>query len=267
MEQALATVCEPRSRATESESKAALIREWIVKFALNAGQPLDAEAQAIYEALWIEGFADLPVRVLEAAFRKTLRACKFWPLKIADIREHVSHAEENAGNAAAEKAWQTVLDLRRLYWNPDMPGGFVRGMPRLDERTQQAVRAAGVFRDHDSVEALHVLAKKRFVESFIAWGELEKDEFLLPEGEVKNLLADVAQAKALPAPETYETMRARGLAYAQRLKASPAEAPDFKSAPREVRSRTFPVSTRSLEEQKRILREKGFLPQPQPAEV
>jgi hypothetical protein len=39
------------------------------------------------------------------------------------------------------------------------------------------------------VDALHTWAKKRFVESFIAFGEREHDQFLLPSGELKELLA------------------------------------------------------------------------------
>lgn len=215
------------------------------------------------ETLWLEGFDDLPYDVLEAAFKKALKVCKFWPVKVADIREHVERTKKTASGEAAERAWQYVLDLRRRFWNPDMPGGFSRGMPKLSDRIAQAARAAGVFRDFDSVEGLHVWAKKRFVESYLAWGELEQDRFLLPDGELKNLLAGVAQTRALPGSgETYQEMRDRGLRYAQDLKTSPAEDPNIKRAIRAVAGELVPRPPgRSIEEQKRILREKGFLPE------
>ncbi len=133
--------------------------------------------------------------MLRAAFQKTLRECAYWPVKVADIRKHVTHAVSNATDEAAEIAWQHVLECRRVYWSPDMPGGFSRGMP------------------------LHTWAKKRFVESFIAFGELERDGFLLPDGEIKNLLAEFSETKALPAPQVcFEDLHKRGLQYAEECK-------------------------------------------------
>jgi hypothetical protein len=230
--QALVKTCEPHSKRSESQSKSGLIRESIAKLALNAGQALDTTALAVYQTLWEEGFEDLPYGVLEAAFRKTLRECKFWPVKIADIREHVDRTKETAVTAAADLEWQRVLDLRRMYWSPDMPGGFSRGMPKLAERVDRAVRASGVFKLQDcEPEALHVWAKKRFIESYLAWAELEQEQFiesylawaeleqeqfLLPDGELKDLLAGVAETKALPESVSFTNLHARGLAYEQR---------------------------------------------------
>src|ERR1700720_1970887 len=142
--QALATTCAPRSQRTEKLSKSRLIREWILKLALNAGQALDADAIGIYTALWSEGFDDLPYPVLETAFRKTLRESKYWPLKVCDIRGHVEHASETATREVAEIAWQRVLDLRRVVWNPDIPTSLERALTGLSERVRQAARAAGV---------------------------------------------------------------------------------------------------------------------------
>jgi len=139
-------------------------------------------------------------------------------VKVADIRKHVASAETNAANLAVEECWERVLELRRVYWNPDMPGGFSRGMPRLSPRVAQAARAAGVWRDFPTTEALHVWAKKRFVESFIAWGETQQDKMLLPDGEIKNLLAEYAETKALPAPEVcFEDLHKHGLKYAEQI--------------------------------------------------
>jgi hypothetical protein len=218
----LTTISSKRSQPSERRDKSDLIRLWIGKLSVNAGQALTPTALGVFEAIWQDDFADLDYTVLEAAFRKTLRECKFWPVKVADIREHIEHAEETATNEAAEEAWARVLEIRRVHWNPDIPGPFDRAVAELSERVRQAARAAGVWRDFTSAEfekgALHTWAKKRFVESFTAYGELERDEFLLPDGEIKDLLAGVAQTKMLPAPSLdWSECRARGEVYRSQL--------------------------------------------------
>ena len=156
--------------------------------------------------------------ILEKLFGRALRTCKFFP-KITEIMEPLASAEKKASPAAAEEAWQRVLDIRRVLWNPDIPGAFSRVFSGLSERVQQAARAAGVFRDFESVEALHTWAKKRFVESFIAFGVREQDAFLLPAGEIKNLLCGVAERKALAAPEIdFQALHERGLQYAAQVR-------------------------------------------------
>jgi hypothetical protein len=200
--QALATICEPRSKPSDSHSRSLLIRKWVTAFALNAGACLEPDSLAAFESLWTEGFSDLPDRAFEAACRKALRECAFWPVKVADIRKHIAHAEKNAADSLAEEAWETVLDIRRSYWSPDAPGGFWSGAPVMSDRMSTASRAAGVFREHESVESLKVWAKKRFVESFLAYEEMERDKFLLPggeDGELRKLLALVSHQRSFPA--------------------------------------------------------------------
>lgn len=205
-----------------------LIEEWLPKLAINAGVALDANTQAVFLAIWLEGLADLSPAVLLAAFRKTLMECAYWPVKVADIRRHVSHAESNATGEAAQKAWQRVLEIRRVHWNPDIPGPFDRALAALPERIRQAARASGVFRDVESADDLHVWAKKRFLESFIAYGELEQEQFLLPDGEIKTLLAEFAESKALPVPtRDFHELQTRGLEYSAKLKqGTPALSPE-----------------------------------------
>jgi hypothetical protein len=179
-----------------------LISEWVAKLAVNAGVELNAKTQGIFASIWRDGLGDLPLDVLLAAFQKTLRECAYWPVKVADIRKHVSKAKEIATANTAERAWQRVLEIRRLDWSPDIPGPFHRALAGLSERVRHAARAAGVFREFTESEfengALHTWAKKRFIESFHAWGELEQSKFLLPEGETKKLLIEFAETKALP---------------------------------------------------------------------
>jgi len=171
----------------------------------------------VFLTLWTEGFADLSDAVLEAAFRKTLKTARFWPVKVADVLEHVSRAETNATDEAAEKEWSRVLDIRRRLWNPDIPGPFDRAVAALPESTRRAARASGVFRDHETVEALHVWAKKKFVESFTRFFEAGEEKNLLPDGELKNLLADVSTTKALP-PAPVADLHARGVEYGEKLR-------------------------------------------------
>jgi len=179
-----------------------LISEWVAKLAINAGAALDAKTQGIFAAIWRDGLGDLPLDVLEAAFQKTLKECTYWPVKVADIRRHISKAKEIATANTAERAWQRVLEIRRLDWSPDIPGPFQRALAQLSERVRQAARDAGVFREFTESEfengALHTWAKKRFIESFHAWGELEQSKLLLPEGETKKLLIEFAETQALP---------------------------------------------------------------------
>jgi hypothetical protein len=61
-------------------------------------------------------------------------------------------------------------------------------------------------------------ARKRFIEAYVRYSELRKDGHLLPEGEVRNLLANAAQ-KLLPPSASYEDGRARGLAHIEEQKA------------------------------------------------
>jgi hypothetical protein len=68
--------------------------------------------------------------ILERLFRRALKTCKFFP-KVSEILEPLATAEENAAPQAAEEAWEIVLDVRRRYWNPDIPGPFNRAVARL----------------------------------------------------------------------------------------------------------------------------------------
>jgi len=179
-----------------------IISEWVAKLAVNSGVELNAKTQSIFASIWRDGLRDLPLEVLESAFQKTLKECAYWPVKVADIRRHVCKAKEVATADAAERAWQRVLEIRRLDWSPDIPGPFHRALAGMSERVRQAARAAGVFREFTKPEfengALHTWAKKKFIESFHRWEELEQSKFLLPEGETKKLLTGFAETKALP---------------------------------------------------------------------
>jgi hypothetical protein len=189
-----------------------LIREWLFRFGVEHKEDVAPKLP-----LWLEAFGGMNALILEQLFSRALRTRKFFP-KISEILEPLASAEANAVPEAAEEAWACVLEIRRVHWNPDIPGPFHRALAILSDRVRQAARAAGVFRDFESLEALHTWAKKRFVESFIAYGQREQDEFLLRDGEIKNLLSGVAQTKMLPATsQDWSECRARGEAYRAQL--------------------------------------------------
>jgi hypothetical protein len=161
-------------------------------FALNAGQPLDTDALSVYVTLWTEGFADLSDAVLEATFRKTLAMCKFWPVKVADVREHVEQAE----GSRAEDEWQNVLEYVRRHVYADLG---VRG-PKLPADVAHAAAAAGglYFLESCPVEELQ-WAKKRFVEDLARQRKAGGIAACLPPSPLGKLLEATAVRLTLPA--------------------------------------------------------------------
>ena len=96
------------------------------------------------------------------------------------------------------------------------------------------MRAAGVCVDYEDSDQLHVWCKKRFIEYFLAWTEMEKDgKFLLPQGELRDALAAISEIKSLPPAEpSFDELHRRGLAYSDWLK---------ESEPRQPRKPAFTV--------------------------
>jgi hypothetical protein len=226
MESKLAVISQ--SKTQEPSASDALVRERLFRFGVNFEKDV-----APVLPLWLEAFGGMKPETLEPLFRKALNACKFFP-KIADILEHVEHAKENASEEEAAQKWTWVLEYIRLHWNPDIPP---RNAPRISERTGRAIRAAGGFAyiadcDLESKQ----WARKRFIESYVRYGELQQEQYLLPDGELRNLLADVAQTKALPSSATtFEELHQRGLAYAKQIGApKPRIVPNAKPEPSRV---------------------------------
>ena len=247
---ALSTISKPQVSSSD------IARQYLVKFA----EICQREFTPALTEIWSEQLRDVAPELLQAACNRLMKTWTsgFLPTPGA-VRAQIDVATRNATTEAAERAWQIVLDLRRLHWNPDLPRELSQRLALLPEQIQQAARAASIFRDFESGKDLHVWAKQRFIESFNSWAELEQDQFLLPGGELKGLLAGVAATKSLPASgETWEEMRERGLAYATQVKSSPSVPGSRQADPPRLRSCGKP--TRSIEEQKRILRERGWLP-------
>lgn len=189
----LVTHSQPQTYGQPAIPSSDVIRQFLVKAEEVYGKQITAPLVSI----WIEALEPYPVETLAPLFRRVFATCKFFPMP-AEVLEPLQAVKEAALPEEASAAWQKVLDIRRTEYNPDLPQYLARALAKLPERVHRAARAAGVFREHETVEALHVWAKKTFLESYARWDELEESQFLLPDGDLKNMLAEVAKAKALP---------------------------------------------------------------------
>ena len=152
--------------------------------------------------LWTESFADLDDAPLTAAFQKTMLT---WGSEfgkagklptVGDIRGHLDATAKKELASRADLQWQKLLDyIRRYYW---VDGPWQHKAPKLPEKVRVACNAAGGFaRLNECSRDDLVWAKKSFVESYIAWEEMNKDQWLLPEGALRNLLLEASREKAL----------------------------------------------------------------------
>lgn len=139
--------------------------------------------------LWLEQLGGIEPATLLRLFERAMRTCKFFP-KIAEILEPLKKTEEGCAPLEAQRKWERVLAYA-VRLSPDFPD---RNPPRISNRTMTAIRAAGgldYLRDCEQ-ESLQ-WARKRFIETYTAWNALERNQFLLPDGELKNLIAGAAQ--------------------------------------------------------------------------
>jgi hypothetical protein len=201
-------------------SSSEIARQALVKFATI----YDREITSALAEIWDEQLRDIPADLLQRACDRVAKTWTsgFMPTP-ANIRAAIDHTRENAELVAADLKWQQVLEYCRVYLCPDMPGGVTRGAPHILPRTMAGIRAAGglVYIADCSLESL-AWARKRFIEAYAMWDEIEHDKQLLLEGELKNLLCNAAQSKALlpPAPRpSFEELHARGFKYSEEVAA------------------------------------------------
>jgi hypothetical protein len=198
---ALSTTSERRDSRTTGE----IVPKRMVRLAeLIRKDGLAYPVSPVMVKLWLNVFADVPPHQVEAAFDKAERQLKFWP-SAAEVLGFISTVENKMGQEQAEQKWQQVRDYIRICYSPDIPprdhdleDGRKQNAPRITERTQRAINAAGGLAylsdcDRESLQ----WAKKKFIEEYIRWGELKKDENLLPTGEVRDLLGEVAETKTV----------------------------------------------------------------------
>jgi hypothetical protein len=179
------------SETQERLASNGLIREWLFRFGVE-----HKEDVAPRLPLWLEAFGGMKPATLERLFRQALKTCRFFP-KVSDILAPLENSL--AAQNDAELKWQRVLDYIRLYYSPDTPGGVSRGAPKITERTVTAIRAAGglAWIADCPLDKLQ-WAKKAFCESYTAWETLKRNEFLLPDGPLKDLITGAAGEKVLP---------------------------------------------------------------------
>lgn len=181
-----------------------------MRLALNSGVALEPGTRAVYVKLWTESFADLDDSKLNAAFQKTLLTwgSEFGKVgklpTVGDIRGHLDATAQKELASRADLEWQKLLDyIRRYYW---ADGPWQHKAPKLPEKVRVSCNAAGGFAWLNECDrGALVWAKKAFVESFTAWEEMKKDQFLLPEGALRNLLIEAASERALlsgPVPDS-----------------------------------------------------------------
>ena len=174
----------PHSKASEQQNRNTLLREWLLRFSINADKALDADAISGFTSLWLEAFADLSDAVLESAFKKTLVTCKFWPVKIADVREHIEKAEDSR----CEDEWQGLLDYCSKHVYADLG---MAGAPKLPADIAHAADAAGGLRYLESCSSEELPWRKK---DFIA--DLQRQR---TSGDIAALLGPSPLGKMLEA--------------------------------------------------------------------
>lgn len=188
MERNLQVMLSPKQTSKQPDSSSKAIREFLAK----AGEVYSKQITAPLVAIWIEQLGSYRVEQLEPLFRQVFATCKFFPTP-ADVLEPLKKAQEAGTPLEAEKKWFDVL----AYAQSTSPDYAARPV-RIKEQTQAAIRAAGGLEwIRDCSKDDLQWAKKRFVEAFTSWSVMEKNQFLLPDGEVKNLIASHAE-KLLP---------------------------------------------------------------------
>lgn len=183
--------------SSDQACRVELIREWLFKFVLNSGVTVSPEQASGLVAVWLEGFADVALRELEAAFTACLRSHQFKTIPtVADVRRHLTRAGENELVERATRRCEIVFSYAANL-SPDYPD---RNPPQFSEREKAGVRAAGGLahiRDCD-LKSLE-FARRNFIAGYVRFSELESQQALLPDGKFKAMLAQVAAGMSLPA--------------------------------------------------------------------
>lgn len=231
---ALATISEQPEFLIEEVVRQRLVR--LAELIRKDGAPYPLTAALVN--VWVDVFARANVepRQVESAFDRAERNCRFWPSP-AEVLGLTDEARTNAVEEKAALKWLEVRDYIRNNYSPDIPASCPtcelaeqgkatrckyhttpRITRRISERTRRAVNAAGgiPYLSECTGDDL-VFARKRFIESYIRWEELQQDEYLLPAGEVRDLINECAENKQLPGSDPYQAARERGERYRENL--------------------------------------------------
>jgi hypothetical protein len=188
------------SKRPDSGKTERLAREWLVMFAELYSVSLKDRGKRFVE-LWISAVSDLDPRTLDAACRRTIQVCKFFPTP-ADVRGQIDQAVAKGFELEAECEWQKLLSWVRQYVFPDT--GVSHNAPRLAAAVEHAAKAAGGFFyiERCSEDEL-VWCRKNFLAAYKNVHETGQVEHLLSSTEAKKILAGLASRPALaPRPLT-----------------------------------------------------------------
>jgi hypothetical protein len=149
-------------------------REWAVTFAELFCVSL-AERGPRFVDLWVSALTDLPPDVLDAACRRAMKSCKFFPTP-AEIRAGIDRAEAGASEIEAQHAWQRVLEFsERGVWSK---------VKMLTTRERHALRVVGgsdAIAHCDKYEDLK-WRQRDFVAAFLRFEQVEVSLGLLSDG-------------------------------------------------------------------------------------
>ncbi len=135
-------------------------------------QITDTQADCNLEE-WYVIVQEVGFRVLAAAVRHVMRADTDWFPSVKVIRDAVRTVTgipqgAEAMAAAAELAWQRVTD--KFRWYDESVGGYwIGGVPKLDRRDEQALRAigcSGFIEKYADRNYVHLL-KKGFIAAWL----------------------------------------------------------------------------------------------------
>jgi hypothetical protein len=138
--------------------------------------------------------------VLEGAVRHVMRTQDDWFPSVKTIRDTIPTITgipqgEKAEEAAAEAAWQRLMD--KFRWYDESRGGYwIGGAPKLGDRDDQALRGIGGrgFMERSADRNYLHLLKKDFVEAWLNAPAVEAVRNLPAAAEVKRL----AESKRFP---------------------------------------------------------------------
>lgn len=184
-------VISPRQDCNRSER---IAREWAVTFAeLYCIALVDRGPRFV--DLWVSALADLEPNVLDAACRRAMEVCKFFPSP-AEIRAQIDKANASGLQLEAAEAWDRWLKHVTSYYHPDL--GWDRRAPKLPAVVEHAARAAGgAFWVSTCPESELQWARVRFMDAYALAQQTCQVEHLLSRGEAKKILSRLT-TEALP---------------------------------------------------------------------
>lgn len=171
-----------------------LARKWAVTFAELFCVSLK-ERGPRFVALWVSALSDMKPDALDAACRRGMQTCKFFPTP-AEIRAQIEHANTRGLDLEGSEAWERWFKHVKRFFHADL--GWDRRTPPLDAITEHAGRAAGGARWVEGCpESELQWARKRFIDAYKLAHETGQVRNLLTRDEAKQILKTLT-AEASP---------------------------------------------------------------------